>query len=153
MSEHVFGAKSKEHLKHVHPDLVRLHEAVLPIFDHSITDGLRGLDEQKKNVEKGVSKTLDSKHLQQTDGLSHATDSQPYPLDWSAVQKGLDALKKADPTMQVARFYFFQGVMKGTAAQLGIAIRQGIDWNQDTNVGDQSFIDLPHNELVPKEKP
>lgn len=143
-----FGQRSLNNLKKVHPDLVRVHDAVLPIFDHTVTDGVRSLDEQKKNVEKGVSKTLDSKHLPQPDGFSHATDSQPYPLDWTAVQRGLDALKAADPTMQVARFYYFQGVMMGTAAHLGIKLRQGIDWNQDTNVGDQSFIDLPHNELL-----
>lgn len=147
MSEHVFGARSLANLKKVHPDLVRLHEAVLPIFDHSVTDGARSLDEQKKNVEKGVSKTLASKHLLQPDGFAHATDSTPYPLDWRAVQKGLDALRVADPTMAIARFYYFQGIMRGVAHQLGIPIRQGIDWNADTNVGDQSFIDLPHNEL------
>lgn len=145
----VFSAKSLANLEGVHPDLVKLHNAVLPIFDHSITDGKRTLDEQRKNVEKGVSKTLDSKHLPQTaDGLSHATDSVPYPTDWAKVQKGLDALKRADPEMQVARFYYFQGVMKGVASQLGIQIRQGVDWDRDTQVGDQSFIDLPHNELV-----
>lgn len=144
-----FSAKSRANLEGVHPDLVRLHEAVLAIFDHSITDGKRTLDEQRKNVEKGVSKTLDSKHLPQApDGLSHATDSVPYPTDWTAVQRGLDAMKRADPTLAAARFYYFQGVMKGVASQLGIAIRQGVDWDRDTNVGDQSFIDLPHNELV-----
>lgn len=143
-----FSQRSLNNLKKVHPDLVRLHEAVLPLFDHTVTDGVRSLEEQKKNVEKGVSKTLDSKHLPQPDGYSHATDSQPYPLDWAAVQKGLDALRAADPTLQVARFYYFQGVMLGTAAQLGLRLRQGIDWNRDTTVGDQSFIDLPHNELV-----
>lgn len=146
-----FGARSLANLKKVHPDLVRLHEAVLPIFDHSITDGARSLEEQKKNVEKGVSKTLDSKHIIQPDGFAHATDATPYPNDWDAVQRGLDAMRKADPTMAVARFYYFQGVMKGVASQLGIALRQGVDWNRDTNVA-ESFIDLPHNELLPKEK-
>lgn len=145
-----FGSASKKNLQGVHPDLVRLHEAVLPVFDHSVTDGARSKAEQVKNVEKGVSKTLDSKHLVQSDGFAHATDSTPYPNDWDAVQKGLDALKKADPTMAVARFYYYQGVVKGVASQLGIAIRQGIDWDSDTNVGDQSFIDLAHVELTEK---
>ena len=148
MSTNVFGARSLANLKKVHPDLVRLHEAVLPVFDHSVTDGARSLDEQKKNVEKGVSKTLDSKHLIQADGFAYATDSTPHPNDWTAVQKGLDALRTADPTMAVARFYYYQGVVKGVASQLGVAIRQGVDWDRDTDVGDQSFVDLPHVELI-----
>lgn len=146
---HIFGQRSLANLKKVHPDLVRLHEAVLPIFDHSVTDGVRSADEQKKNVEKGVSRTLDSKHLLQPDGYAHATDSTPYPNDWDAVQKGLDAMRKADPTLAVARFYYYLGVQKGVASQLGIRVRQGIDWDSDTDVGDQSFIDLGHCELLP----
>lgn len=146
---HTFGARSLANLKKVHPDLVRLHEAVLPIFDHTVTDGARSVEEQKKNVEKGVSKTLDSKHLLQPDGFAHATDSTPFPNDWDAVQKGMDAMRKADPTLAVARFYYFQGVMRGVASQLGIRIRQGIDWDGDTLTGDQTFHDHPHNELLP----
>lgn len=148
-----FGKASRANLDKVHPDLVKLHEAVLPIMDHTITDGIRSIDEQKKNVAKGVSQTMDSKHLPQSDGLSHATDSTPFPHDWQATQRGLDAIKKADPTLSVLRFYYFQGVMRGVAHQLGIPIRQGIDWDRDGDVGDQSFVDLPHNELLPKETP
>lgn len=152
MSTHAFGTRSLANLKKVHPDLVRLHEAVLPIFDHSVTDGARSLEEQKKNVEKGVSKTLESKHLIQPDGFSHATDSTPFPNDWEAVQKGFDAMRKADPTMSVARFYYYLGVQKGVASQLGITIRQGVDWDNDTLVHDQTFFDLGHAELLPPEK-
>lgn len=145
----VFGSASRKHLMGVHADLVRLHEAVLVVFDHSITDGKRTLEEQEKNVAKGVSKTMDSKHLPQRDGLAHATDSVPYPApDWSSVQRSLDAIKKIDPKLDLLRFYYYQGVVRGVASQLNIPIRQGIDWDRDTDVGDQSFIDLPHVELV-----
>lgn len=144
-----FGATSRKNLEGVHPDLVRLHEAVLAVFDHSITDGARTRAEQEKNVARGVSKTMESLHLPQDDGLSHATDSVPFPVpDWNAVQKALGAVKKVDPEMHLCRFYYFQGVVKGVASQLGVEIRQGIDWDRDTQVGDQSFIDLPHNEKV-----
>lgn len=143
-----FSRTSDAHLAGCHPDLARLHHAVLSVVDHSVVDGVRTLDEQKTNVAKGVSKTLDSKHLPQSDGLSHATDSVPYPPpDWGLIDKCIDAVRKIDPTLGVFRFYWYQGVVKGTAAQMGINIRQGIDWDGDTDVGDQSFIDLPHNEL------
>lgn len=150
---HIFGTASKKNLQGVHPDLVRLHEAVLPLFDHTVTDGVRSKAEQVKNVEKGVSQTLDSKHLLQPDGFGHATDSTPYPNDWGAVQRGLDAMKRADPTLAVARFYYYLGVQRGVAAQLGIPIRQGVDWDGDTLVGDQSFLDLGHCELAVPSSP
>lgn len=143
-----FGATSRAHLTGVHPDLVRLHEAVLAVFDHSVIDGARTIPEQEKNVARGVSKTMDSKHLVQQDGLAHATDSVPFPQpDWGKIERALAAVKAIDPTLGLLRFYYYQGVVRGTAAQLGIPLRQGIDWDSDTDVGDQSFIDLPHNEL------
>ena len=42
------------------------------------------------------------------------------------------------------------GFVEGVAAALGIKIRSGADWDMDRNVSDQSFIDLPHIELVEK---
>jgi peptidoglycan LD-endopeptidase CwlK len=150
-----YGAASKAHLEdHVHSDLVRLHNAVIKHRDCRIIDGVRTRTEQIKNIEKGVSKTMNSKHLPQEDGLSHATDSIPWPIEngdmalfWTRVEKGLNALKKADPTMQAARFYHYQGFVAGMAAAMGIELRQGCDWDGDGEVGDHSFIDLPHNEL------
>lgn len=147
----VFGTASRKHLEGVHPDLVRLHEAVLAVFDHSITDGTRTMDEQRKNVARGVSKTMDSKHLPQADGKAHATDAVPFPLpNWTNVERALAAVKKVDPTFDLLRLYYFQGVMKGVASQLGVEIRQGINWDGDKDFADSSFLDLPHTELVTK---
>ena len=145
----VFGTASRKHLEGVHPDLVRLHEAVLAVFDHSITDGSRTRAEQEKNVARGVSKTMDSKHLPQADGKAHATDAVPFPApNWTNVERALAAVKRVDPTFDLLRFYYFQGVMRGVASQLGVPIRQGINWDGDKDFADSSFIDLPHNELV-----
>lgn len=145
-----FGATSRKNLEGVHPDLVKVHNAVLPIFDHSVTDGARTVVEQEKNVARGVSKTMDSKHLKQPDGYAHATDAMPYPPpNWRLIDKSIEAVRAIDPTMAVFRFYHFQGVMKGVAAQMGVQLRQGVDWDMDTDVSDHRFIDLPHNELVP----
>lgn len=146
----VFGKTSRGHLEKVHPDLVKIHEKALEIIDHLIEDGIRTVEEQRKNVGKGVSKTMDSLHLPQEDGTSHATDCRPYPSDWSKLQRGLDALKAADPEMQLARFYYLNGVIKAVAHYEKIPIRQGIDWDGDTHLGDQTFIDLGHTELRDK---
>lgn len=146
-----FGPRSEANLQGVHPDLVAVHRFAIQKYDHSVDDGARTLAEQAKNVARGVSKTMASKHLPQDDGLAHATDSRPYPHpDWRLVERSIAAVRAIDPTLAVFRFYHFQGYMLGIADHMGIDLRQGIDWNEDTQVGDQSFIDLPHNELAPK---
>lgn len=94
---------------------------------------------------------MDSKHLPQKDGKSHATDAVPYPApDWRKIDKCIEEVRRIDPTLGVFRFYYFQGVMKGVAHEKGVALRQGVDWDGDTDLGEHSFIDLPHNEVVVK---
>lgn len=143
-----FSVASLEHLAGCHPNLQRLFEAVVEHYDCTIIDGARSIEEQKKNVAKGVSKTMDSKHLPQVDGKSHAVDVVPYPQpDWVLVERGLTAVKRADPTLQLCRFYHFIGFVAGMAAAKNIPLRQGADWDSDRDFGDHSFIDLPHHEL------
>lgn len=144
-----FSARSREHLRGVHPALVAVHQFVIQHYDHSVDDGLRTVEEQERFVARGVSKTMHSKHLPQPDGWAHATDSRPYPHgNWQLIEKSIDAVKKIDPTLAVFRFYHFQGFFAGVAAHMQVPLRQGIDWDRDRDVGDQSFIDLPHNEHV-----
>lgn len=144
-----FGKTSLANLQNVHPDLVRLFNGVIEHRDCSILDGARTIDEQVKNVQKGVSKTMDSKHLIQGDGYSHAVDAMPFPVAWTAIEKGLQAVKKADGGMEVLEAYAFQGFVAGYAAALGIRVRQGIDWNSNEEFDDQTFHDIPHTELLP----
>lgn len=143
-----FGIESLSHLAECHPDLQRLFEKVVEGWDCKIIDGARTLQEQEKNVAKGVSKTMDSKHLPQADGKSHAVDAMPYPLpSWRLLDKSLDAIKRVDPTLQICRSYAFVGFVAGVAHAMGIQIRQGVDWDSDRDFGDHSFIDLPHTEV------
>lgn len=142
-----YGATSEKNLSECHDDLQRLFRAVLPHWDHSVIDGARTPIEQQKNVAKGVSKTMDSLHLPQDDGKSHAVDAVPYPApNWGTIERALTALKKVDPTMELVRFYAFNGFVAGMAASMNIPIRQGDDWDGDRQFGDHSFIDLPHTE-------
>lgn len=143
-----FSKQSLDNLKGLHEALIRLHQFVISFYDHSISDGCRTVEEQKKNVAKGVSKTLASKHLPQADGKCHATDSMPFPaVNWDKVEKSLAAVKAIDPKLDLLRFYHFQGVMLGAATRMGVDLRQGIDWNENNDPSDQSFFDLPHNEV------
>lgn len=46
------------------------------------------------------------------------------------------------------RFYLFGGFVLGLAAEMGIPLRWGGDWDRDSFVDDQKFNDLVHFELV-----
>ena len=144
-----FGERSKQHLAEADPDLQRIANELIQIIDVTVVDARRTMAEQIKNVEKGVSKTLESRHLPNAiTGLSDALDMMPYPLAWAAIERGLRAMKEADPAMETARAYIMVGMVAGIAHMLKIKIRQGADWDGDENLAEHSFIDLPHVELV-----
>lgn len=156
MSSHggAFGPTSEKNLERVDARLVDVARTVATGWNCTVTDGIRTIEEQKKNILKGVSKTMDSKHLPRNaageldpDGEAKAIDIIPYPTDWDAVEKGLQALKKLDPTLAVCRAYMFAGFVRGVAHAKGISVRQGVDWDSDGDPGDQSFFDIPHTEL------
>ena len=127
-----FGKQSLANLQEAHPHLERLFLEVVKHWDCQVVDGARTLAEQEKNVAKGVSKTMASKHLIQPDGNAWAVDVVPYPVDWTDTK----------------RMYAFGGFVLGIASQLGIRVRWGGDWNGNRDLRDQTFIDLPHFELV-----
>ena len=92
-----FGKVSQANLEGVHPELVRIANTVIREWDCSITDGARTIEEQQKNVARGVSKTMHSKHLPQGDGLAHAIDIVPYPIDCAAITRGIpDPVRRED---------------------------------------------------------
>jgi len=107
-------------------------EAVLKVHDCTIVYGIRTMEAQKKLVAAGLSKTLNSKHLPDAEGWSHAIDIAPYPIDWEDEK----------------RFYYFAGLFMATARSLGITVRWGGDWDRDNDLDDQTFMDLIHFELV-----
>lgn len=132
MSNFKYSERSLSRLKTCHPLLQELFNEVIKHVDCTIIEGVRTIEQQQEYVDTGKSKTMNSKHLKQTDGYSHAVDVLAYPLKWD----------EAD------RNYMFAGFVKGIATQLGIQIRVGADWDGDFSTKDQTFHDLPHFELV-----
>lgn len=126
-----FSKTSEQRLSACHPDLQRLFREVLQIHDCTIIYGPRTVEEQTRLVAQGLSRTMDSRHLVQPDGYSHAVDAAPYPIDWKNTK----------------RFYYFAGLVMAAAHKLGINIRWGGDWDQDNDLDDQTFMDLVHFEL------
>lgn len=74
------GKASRDNLLGVVPPLVLCVEHAITITrqDFGVFEGLRALERQKKLVAARVSRTLNSKHLPNKDGLSEATDLVPY---------------------------------------------------------------------------
>ena len=142
-------------LEGVHPLLV---DVVKKALEHTRTDfgviyGVRTLEEQKELLEKGVSQTMKSYHLVQSDGYSHAVDLMAYVGPRSSWELSLyDDLADA---------------MKIAAKEQGVHIRWGGAWTvNDIRIWDgttedamnsyvdlrrsqgrRPFIDGPHFEL------
>ena len=121
-----FGKKSKENLKGLDAKIVNVLNQAIKHFDFTIIEGLRTLETQKGYVAKGVSKTLESKHLK-----GKAVDIAPYPIDYDDTE----------------RFVYLGGFILGVASQLGVKLRWGLDWDMDTYTKDTKFRDIGHFEI------
>jgi len=126
-----FSARSLSRLDTCEQDLQDVFEEVIKHFDCTILCGHRGEEEQNKAFVLRRTKVQfpNSKH---NSIPSKAVDAVPYPINWNDRE----------------RMTYFAGFVKGVAASKGIKIRWGGDWDQDTEVMDNGFDDLPHFELV-----
>ena len=124
-----FGPKSKRKLSTIHPDLQRVCNEVIKWYDYTVLVGHRGREAQDEAFDKGRSKLKwpRSKH-NQTPSL--AVDVAPYPVDWN----------------DHGRFHLLAGYMLHAAAQLGIRLRWGGDWDGNPRTKN-NFNDLPHFEI------
>ncbi len=138
---YALGAKSLAKLEGVHPDLVKVVKRAIQISDQDfmVLEGVRTLKRQKELYAQGRTKpgpkvtwTLNSRHIPKADGLGHAVDLVPYPVDWNTASKFV-AISKA---MLVA------------ADDLSIPIRWGGNWDGDDRPGEKGESDGPHFELL-----
>src|SRR6056297_1006717 len=72
--------RSLSRLDGVHPDLIAVVKRAIEIteVDFGVTQGTRTLAQQEEYVRTGKSQTMNSKHLPQSDGYSHAVDVVAY---------------------------------------------------------------------------
>lgn len=118
----ILGTVSKNNLKGVHPDLVKVVERAISLstIDFRVIEGIRSKQRQIELVNKGASKTLNSRHI-----TGHAIDvvaliGGDVRWDWPLYDKIAKAFKQA-------------------AKELNIPIIWGGDW--------KTFKDGPHFEL------
>lgn len=126
-----YSEKSKRQLKSAHPNLQKLFNEVIKAHDCTVIFGYRTKEEQEEMVRKGYSK-LEFPRSKHNRSPALAVDVAPYPINWENRE----------------RFVYFAGIVKGVAAQLGLKIRWGGDWDIDNNLHDQTWMDLPHYELL-----
>jgi peptidoglycan L-alanyl-D-glutamate endopeptidase CwlK len=126
-----FGKRSLKNLEEVHPKIVDVLLEAIQYFDFSVLEGVRSSQEQALYFSTGKSQTLNSKHLRQSDGYSHAVDLAPYPIDWEDTQ----------------RFAYMAGLIIGIAKSKGINLIWGHDWDGDGDFQEHSLKDGPHFEL------
>lgn len=126
-----FGKASQEKLATCDQRLQKVFNEVIKHFDCTVIEGHRGEAAQNKAFAEGKSKLKypQGKH-NKTPSL--AADVLPYPIDWNDTN----------------RMRYFAGFVVGIAASMGIKLRWGGDWNQNTELKDNSFNDLPHFELA-----
>lgn len=144
-----FSMTSKDRLNTCHHELRNVFFEVIKHFDCTILYGHRTPLEQKELFKRGrklvngvweIENKLEvvtycdgfDKLSNHNHSPSDAVDAVPYPIDWQDFK----------------RMYYFAGFVKGTAQQMGIKIIWGGDWNNNTDLKDQSFFDLPHFERV-----
>ena len=123
--------RSLEKLNTCDARLVLVCKHVIENYDFTVLEGHRSPERQEELFRQGKSKLRggQSKH---NSSPSIAVDIAPYPIDWEDTK----------------RFYLLAGFMFQAAAELGVKLRWGGDWDGDWEHNDQSFIDLPHFELV-----
>lgn len=122
------STKSLAKLAGAHPDLVKVvkRAAELSSIDFTILEVLRTVEQQKRNVASGASKTMRSRHLPHPkDGLSRAVDIAPV-ID-------------GEVTWAWPVYHKLAPVIKQAAKEVGVPIEWGGNW--------KSLKDGPHWQL------
>jgi peptidoglycan L-alanyl-D-glutamate endopeptidase CwlK len=152
---YVLGSRSLSRLEGVHPDLVRVVKRAIELTeqDFTVQEGLRTLVTQKEYVRRGVSKTLNSKHLKQPDGFGHAVDLVPWingqpRWEWPPIYKIARAVDDAAQALGVRLTW--GGVWDRRMDQYGgsaAAIEAEVQAYCRRHPG-PDFIDGPHYQLA-----
>jgi len=143
-------------LEGVHPDLVAVVQRAIELtrVDFGVTCGTRSIETQKELVSAGKSQTMNSMHLPQADGYSHAVD--------------LVAYVGSDVAWELNLYDDIADAMKQAAEEIGLSVKWGAAWSEGDirdypssaedamntyidlrrSQGRRPFIDAPHFEMM-----
>ncbi len=113
----------------LHPSLAKVVRKAITIAttDFGVGEVGRSIERQLKLVDDGLSTTMNSKHLKQKDGYSHAVDLYVYN-------------PAGEVTWEHKHFRPIVQAMFTAAIEEGVQIRAGCLW--------RNFQDSPHFEVV-----
>lgn len=119
----MLNERSLKKLDGINPDLRRVVMRAAELMPNGfiITEGVRSIERQRELFAKGLSKTMNSRHI-----TGHAIDFAPL-------------ISGGEVTWKWAAFPPVAQAFKDAASQLGVAIIWGGDWKR--------FKDGPHIEL------
>lgn len=132
-----FGAESNKQLATCHTDLQVVMNEAIKYIDFSVLEGHRGQAAQEAAFAAGNTK-LHWPNGKHNKSPSLAVDIAPYPLNWNDTQR---FVYFAGFIMAIAKMLLAQG-------KITHVVRWGGDWDNDTQVKDESFRDFGHFELV-----
>lgn len=141
MSKYSFGARSRDKLNTCAVSIQQVTERALSygVMDFSVTEGHRTVEVQQQLYREGKTQIDGVDKLGKHNVMpSKAADLLPYPATVNGVNVWSDK----------QRFCVLAGLMYAAAAELGVSIRWGGDWDGDGNNADSNFLDLPHFEIL-----
>lgn len=146
---YVFSERSLAELLGVHADLVRVvHRALeLSTVDFAVHDGKRTLEEQKRLVAAGASRTLESRHLS-----GYAVDLVPVingklRWEWPPIYSIVRAMKSA--AGEFSQTIRWGGVWDDRLENLQEPLEDRVEAYVQARkaLGKSAFLDGPHFEL------
>lgn len=123
----VLTKSDERQLARVHPDLVKVARALAATspMPFRVLEGARTKELQRKNIEAGVSWTMNSRHIPGRNGYAHAMDLVP--------------LVNGQVTWDWAVYRRFAPLVRAAAASVGVTVEWGGDWRKTP--------DAPHWQL------
>lgn len=158
-----YGSKSQSVKETLCEELALVADDVIQVYNISLIEGHRTKEKQDHYFETGASKLKfpNSKHNTYP---SDALDAWPYvevlagvpvhtalsghPDQIAELSKKTGYTKERIWQLILQEYATMKGVFMAMAYKRGIKLRFGDDWDGDHDRLDQSFIDLPHMEVV-----
>jgi len=141
-------SRDRAALAGVHPDLVRVvaRAAMLTPVPFRVFEGVRSVARQRDYVRRGVSRTMNSRHLKAANGVGHAVDLVlAFDVDGDGTIDGTDHWANPASPQGADAWRRLEMAVKTAARELGVPVEWGGDW--------QRFRDYPHWQLPWKAYP
>jgi len=137
-----FGKLSQEKLATCHPDIQKVMNEAIKLFDFTIVCGTRTVEEQKKLYAQG--RTKPGIKVTNIDGVTKKSKHNHSPSQAVDIAPWVNG---AIPWNDNKKFDEMAKIVLECAKKLGIKIIWGADWDSDGNITEHKLIDRPHFEI------